>query len=477
MARRSRFKYRGYFVGNRFRKPRGRSKFYSINPSKPSEVILAAVEDLSLVADAFRGAAKAFNEWAGRTLVQRQKVLVKFRTALRRSQSELIEAIQLETGKSEEDSRAEVKVTISKFDVTFARAREYLSEKKISVGKSVTGRVTHQPIGVMFIPGPFNFPLHIPNGHWVPALLAGNTVVFKPSEVTPLVGQIVAECARESGLPAGVFQVIQGGRKVAQAALQQPELGGVLFTGSYETGVRIREALAARTNVMLALEMGGNNPVVVCPDADMLAAAREIHAGVTLTSGQRCTAPRRLIVIGKAWDKLMPELQSLFESSIVPPLATKLSYEAYHHVRIEAGRHGLEVLAEGAIPGEVNGFYAAPVVLKNTRNHRRLDLLRKEWFMPVLFAEHVRTLKEAISAANDTKYGLAAAVFTARRKTYEHFRAAIQAGIVNWNRSTVGASGRLPFGGVGHSGNFRPAGISSIEYCVRPVSSLEKVRS
>lgn len=464
--------YHGYFIDNRFRHSQPGHSFHSVNPANPSENVLAVREYPDLIDAAFAAAARAFDGWRDLPVKRRESHLKNLRAVFRRRRVELADAIHREMGKSEAEAEQELDAVLAKFDITFEAARRDRSGAiRVRVAERVDGRVSCEPIGVMYIPGPFNFPLHIPNGHWAPALLAGNTIVFKPSEITPLTGQLAADCAREADLPPGVFNMIHGGAAISKAALRRRELGGVLFTGSFAAGVSIRKSLAARPEVMVALEMGGNNPAIVWSDADLDLAAAEIYKGATQTSGQRCTATRRSIAHRRIFAALAKRLARLFESQPLPPLASHRAWLAYRRLTGKIRRAGLNILAIGPAAG---GGFDAPALLAEIMPRQRVaSFIREEWFCPVMFIESADSFDQAVARANDNDYGLAASVFTRSRKTYEQFRRRVRAGLINWNRSTSGASSLLPFGGIGHSGNFRPAGAASIHYCRYPLSSLE----
>ena len=330
----------------------------------------------------------------------------------------------------------------------------------------------------MAVFGPFNFPGHLPNGHILPALLAGNCVLFKPSEQTPLVGQIYDELWRNTGLAeAGVFQLLQGGRDTGAMLANHRDIDGLLFTGSFEAGVSLNRAVVENPGKIVALEMGGNNPLVVAGVSDVRAAAYWTIQSAFVTAGQRCSCARRLIVVEGAepfLDQLIDMSRAIrvgpYTNSPEPFMGPVISQQSAQ--RVLAAQDNL--LKRGAKPllamKNLDGrALLSPGILDVTG----IDRSDVEIFGPLLQVIRVRDLDEAIREANNTRYGLAAALFSDERAMYETFFRKIRAGVVNWNRPTTGASGGLPFGGIGRSGNHRPSGYFAVDYCAYPVASME----
>jgi succinylglutamic semialdehyde dehydrogenase len=337
--------------------------------------------------------------------------------------------------------------------------------------------LSHAPHGIVAILGPFNFPAHLPNGHIVPALIAGNCVVFKPSELTPLTGSLLADCWREAGLPPGCLNLLQGDRPTAEFILERPEVAGVFFTGSATTGVAIHQRFATRPEVILALEMGGNNPMLVLETNDAVAAARIVAVSAFISAGQRCTCTRRLIVIG---DEILPELIRITESIEVgapndlpePFLGPVITSSAANKV-LNAQRKlvaiGAKILVE-CRPAKKGIPFLRPGILDVTGVDNLPD---EEVFGPLIQVTRVADFDAAITEANRTRFGLAAGLIGGTEKDFEVFRRRVRAGIINWNRPTTGASSAAPFGGVGLSGNHRPSAFYAADYCAYPVATLQ----
>jgi succinylglutamic semialdehyde dehydrogenase len=334
----------------------------------------------------------------------------------------------------------------------------------------------------MAVLGPYNFPGHLPNGHIVPALLAGNSVVFKPSELAPAVGEAMAQAWHAAGLPQGVLTVVHGARETG-AALIGTDIDGLLFTGSAATGASFRRLFADRPKVILALELGGNNPLVAW-DGDVNEAAGLVVQSAYVTSGQRCSCARRLIVPDNAFGAALVEAIATLRDRLrigawgddpAPFMGPLISREA----AVAAQQQVERLLASGARPirlleqiGNRRETFVAPALLDVTG----LAVPDEEIFAPVLQVLRVPDFDTAIAAANDTRFGLAAGLVSQDRALWQRFLARIRAGVVNLNRPTTGASGAMPFGGLGDSGNHRPSAYYAADYCAFPIASFEADR-
>ena len=349
----------------------------------------------------------------------------------------------------------------------------------------------------MGVLGPFNFPAHLPNGHIVPALAMGNTIVFKPSDKAPGVGQLLVELFAEAmgaeGIGSGgggVINLVQGGADIAKALASHEGLDGILFTGSWPVGKRILEANLDRPGRMIALEMGGNNAAVVLDDADLRQAAIEIVRCAFNTTGQRCTCTRRVIIHERIADKLIPAMVEASKRLVVGPprsaqpvfmgpIINEAARKAVLDFQKRAKKRGGTVLLESTpldLPGK--GWFLSPSIVRVERfsldeGGASADAgCDTEIFGPLLRVAIVRDLDEAIEQANATRYGLAASIFTRSQESAERFLFEARAGCVNVNTGTAGASSKLPFGGLGLSGNHRPAGSFSLDYCAVPVAGM-----
>ncbi|MEP6867059.1 MAG: succinylglutamate-semialdehyde dehydrogenase [Novosphingobium sp.] len=430
------------------------------------------------VALAVGAARKALPDWAARPLAERIGYVRAFKAELEARRDTFAETISRETGKPLWESRAEVGSMIGKVEISIAAQAERAGERRSGTpfGEAV---LRHRPNGVMAVLGPYNFPGHLPNGHIVPALLAGNTVVFKPSELTPATGEAMTTAWAAAGLPKGVLSVVQGGRKTG-AALTGMDIDGLLFTGSAATGQHLRRLFADRPGVMLALELGGNNPLVVW-DGDVAEAAAIVVQSAFITAGQRCSCARRLIVpdntfgaalieaVGALADRLTIGAWDTTPEPFMGPLisiraAEKARGQVGHLVKLGAK----EVRPFGHIEGR-NHAFVPPAILDGTA----IAAPDEEIFAPVLQVCRVGDFGAAIAAANATRFGLAAGLVTGDDALWQRFLLNARAGVINRNRPTTGALGSLPFGGLGESGNHRPSAFYAADYCAYPVASLE----
>lgn len=452
--------------------------FSSIDPATGEPVWTGPAADPAAVHAAVQRARAAFSSWSRRPLPEREAFLRAFARVLGTSAGAGIAgAISREVGKPPWEAAAEVQSMITKID--FA-VRGYVQRCAEYSGGPATTRF--RPHGVCAVFGPFNFPGHLPNGHIVPALLAGNTVVFKPSEQAPLVAERTLAAWREAGLPEGVLEVVPGGRPTGAALATHPGIDGLFFTGSARAGQWLSEQFARTPEKILALEMGGNNPLVVWEARDHRAAALIVVQSAYLTAGQRCTCARRLIVADDAaGDALVREVVALAKRLRVgapteqpePFMGPVISARAAAEVLAaqQAWRDGGgTVLLEARSLREGTGLLSPGLVDVTAMNPRPPD---EEVFGPLLQLIRVRGFAGALAEANATRYGLAAGLVSDARIRFEEFRDVVRAGVINWNQQLTGASGAVPFGGIKRSGNHRPSGLFAADYCAYAVAGIE----
>jgi succinylglutamic semialdehyde dehydrogenase len=449
------------------------------SPADLDDLIGEFYVDPSRAAWAVECAQRALRTWRHSTFERRAQLLEAYREALAKRRERFAVAISRAIGKPLWESRTEADALVAKVDIAL-RAAAQTAPREIEPGAFVR----YRPIGVCAVLGPFNFPAHLANGHIVPLLAAGNTVVFKPSERAPQVGELMAECFEEAGFDPGVVNVVQGGPATAKALVNDPRVDGVMFTGSTEVGRSILRASSDFVGRMVVLEMGGNNPVLVLADADIDYACREIAFAAYVTAGQRCTAARRIIVHRSVADAVIERLAYAARESVVGPpsnedtflgpvISERARSEALEFARRFERRSACAAivsLEEKSVDG-VRGFYLRPGLYLADRDAAR-ELGGCEWFAPLALVEVCDDLDAMVACANDTRFGLAAAVFTADAATFRSVSDALDAGVINWNRGTVGSSSKLPFGGVKDSGNHRAAGLHSYLYASDPVAEL-----
>lgn len=453
-------------------------EFSSINPAT-GEIVwtgqMATPQDVHVAVERARA---ALPEWARRTPEERAELLLRFRDQLTQQKEDLAKLISREVGKALWDAGTEVQAMIGKVDVSLRFLRERRAPRELGVSGG-RGTVRYKPHGVMAVFGPFNFPGHIANGQIVPALAAGNVVLFKPSELSPGVAEATVRIWEQAGLPPGVLTLLQGAKETGAALVQHPGVNGVLFTGSLKTGIALRTMLLEQPEKILVLELGGNNPLVIHRPEDLRAAVYWTIQSAFITGGQRCTCARRLIVTEGNEEFLKLLIESVRQIRIGSPdgapqpfFGPLVNPQAVDQVLWGQQRlldSGGEVLLK-AERLSLGSAYVSPGLIDLTSCHVRSD---QEIFGPLLQVIRVPDLSAAIQEANRTQYGLVSALFTRDRADFERFYDEARAGLINWNRPTTGASSELPFGGVGRSGNHRPAGAFAVDFCNIPVATLE----
>ena len=425
-------------------------------------------------------AREALRDWAGQPLGQRIELMRRFANEVRKQAERFAELIARETGKPLWEARTEVEAVVAKVEISITAYAERTGQKKLNSALQGTAAVRHKPHGVMAVLGPYNFPAHLPNGHIVPALIAGNVIIFKPSEKTPAVGEFLVECFHAAGIPEGVIQCLIGGPDEGKDLVGHWMVDGVLFTGSARAGIAINRKLATEPGKIVALEMGGNNPIVVLDTPKIDDAAVTIVQSAYTTAGQRCTAARRLIVVDSMYDKIVEAVKALAGRLVVDePFADPQPFMGPvidNQTADLLSDSFVALMSRGAKPimhmkrRDEKLPFLSPAMLDTTDMHERLDI---ELFGPLLQVIRVPDFNDAITEANNTRYGLSASLIGGKPQDYDLFWNEIRAGIINWNRPTNGASSAAPFGGIGLSGNHRPAAFYAADYCAYPVASTE----
>ncbi|MGF1779137.1 succinylglutamate-semialdehyde dehydrogenase [Vibrio nomapromontoriensis] len=454
-------------------------QFHSLSPYN-NEVIWqgqsATPEQVESAVDAAR---LAFVSWKKRSFEEREAVVLAFAEKLKARSEDIAIAIAKETGKPLWETRTEAGAMAGKIAISIRAYHDRTGgSQREAAGNQIVLR--HRPLGVMAVFGPYNFPGHLPNGHIVPALLAGNTVVFKPSEQTPLVGELAMQLWQEAGLPDGVINLVQGGKETGIALADAKGIDGVLFTGSANTGHVLHRQFAGQPDKMLALEMGGNNPLVVS-DAygELDATVYTIIQSAYISAGQRCTCARRLYVpFGDKGDQLVDALvAAIAKIRIDEPFATPAPFMG-PQISMQAAQHIIQAQAALQSLGgkslveskQLQAAFVTPGLIDATAIATLPD---EEYFGPLLQLVRYETLPQAVELANDTRFGLSAGLISTNDDEWLYFVDHIRAGIVNRNRQLTGASGDAPFGGPGASGNLRPSAYYAADYCAYPMASME----
>lgn len=453
------------------------AEIVSYEPATGAEVWRGKVGD---VEDVVARARRAWPAWAAQPLATRIELVRRFANEVRKDADKLATMIARETGKPLWEARAEVESVVGKVEISVRAYADRTSQRKLDSALQGTAALRHKPHGVMAVLGPYNFPAHLPNGHIVPALIAGNVVIFKPSEKTPATGEMLAQCFHRAGISAAIVQVLIGGPVEGQALVAHDGIDGVLFTGSAHAGIAINRKLASNPGKMVALEMGGNNPIVVWDTPKIQDAATLIVQSAFTSAGQRCTAARRLIVKASMYDEIIGEVKRLADRIIVgapfdepspfmgPVIDNRTAdglTESFVYLLSSGGRPIKHMVRlKDDLP------FLSPAIIDVTAVAERPDV---ELFGPLLQVVKVNDFDEAIAEANATRFGLSASLIGGDPQDYNRFWANIRAGVVNWNRPTNGASSAAPFGGVGLSGNHRPSAYYAADYCAYPVASSE----
>ncbi|MFV0485908.1 MAG: succinylglutamate-semialdehyde dehydrogenase [Vibrio fluvialis] len=431
------------------------------------------------VEDAVKAARAAFVEWKKLPFAEREKVVLAFAEKVKTNAEAIAEVIAKETGKPIWETRTEAAAMAGKIAISIRAYHDRTGETvREAAGNQIVLR--HRPLGVMAVFGPYNFPGHLPNGHIVPALLAGNTVVFKPSEQTPWTGEVAMKLWEEAGLPKGVLNLVQGGKETGIALAQSKGIDGLLFTGSANTGHLLHRQFAGQPGKMLALEMGGNNPMVISDHyGDLDSTVYTIIQSAFISAGQRCTCARRLYVphgdkgdalitrLVEATQKLRIDQPFAEPAPFMGPQISKAAADFILKAQANLQSLGGEILVEAR---GLEAAFVTPAIIDVTPI---AELPDEEYFGPLLQVVRYETLAQAVELSNDTQFGLSAGLVTTDDSEWEYFVDHIRAGIVNRNRQLTGASGDAPFGGPGASGNLRPSAFYAADYCAYPMASME----
>ena len=461
------------YISGQWQDARG-SKLTSIDPSTGEVIWQGASASADDVSKAFASAKAAFTSWSKASIQTRIEAALRFKAIITERKLEMAQLIAQETGKVLWDASGEAGALAGKVDLSIKAHAQRTGDAGFDTafGRAELGHRAH---GVMAVLGPYNFPAHLPNGQILPALIAGNTIVFKPSEQTPAVVEFLIKAYADAGFPEGVVNLVQGARDTGAAILNSPDLDGLLFTGSAKTGAFIHKHFGGRPDIVLALEMGGNNPLLVWDVSDPMAAASHIIQSAFITTGQRCTCARRLIVPqGKAGDRIIDAVLAGIEGLSVGAWSDEtpafmgplISAEIARHVVKNAHALGGKVLAN-AKHLERGDAFLRPGVIDVTG----VDVPDEEIFGPILQVIRADSFDEGLTQANATRFGLAAGLLSDDQDLWTCFKTGIRAGVVNFNRPTTGASGALPFGGPGASGNHNPGAFYAADFCAWPMAS------
>lgn len=454
------------------------------SPADLNDHIIKIETSYSHVSFATQSAKAAYKKWSHLSLDERKEYLLRLKSVFAQKAEAIAQVISREVGKPLWEAKTEVTALISKIDITLEHSLKLVAEEKVAGAlPGIDGYIRYKSRGVMAVIGPFNFPAHLPNGHIIPALITGNTIVFKPSDKTPAVGQVYAECFHEAGFPPGVFNLVHGQAEIGRRLVQSEDVDGILFTGSYEVGLKIKQDTLDHYWKILALEMGGKNSTIVWSDADIEKAVYESIIGAYLTTGQRCSCTSKIILHKNIKNKFLDNFHETAKkltighwskNPFMGPLIGGDAVEKYLRYQEIAKREGTESLMRGKVLElDHKGHYVTPSIHLVNKHSKDSVYQKSEIFGPNVAVYETDDFDQALDIVNDAGFGLVAALFTQNKSLYQKALIDAKVGLLNLNRTTNGASSRMPFGGIGKSGNDRPSGHFAIQYCTIPVASLE----
>ena len=453
----------------------------SLNPARNEVIWQGKTASPEQVEHAISSARTAFETWSTIGFDERVRIVTKFAELLSENKDALANTISQETGKPRWETLGEVGAMVGKINISLNAYKERTGtiENPMPGAKAF---IRHKPHGVVAVFGPYNFPGHLPNGHIVPALIAGNTIVFKPSELTPKVAEEMIKTWQAAGLPAGVINLVQGEIETGKALASNKMIDGLFFTGSSATGHLLHEQFGGQPGKILALEMGGNNPLIVKDITDITAVVHDIIQSAFVTTGQRCTCARRLFIEkGEQGDAIMSRLIEAttaltigyYDDEEQPFIGSMISEKAALGL-VDAQQKLIDLGATSLLKLkhlEKNTGFISPGIVDVT--DIVADVPDEEYFGPLLKVYRYTDFDEAINEGNNTGFGLSAGLLSDSEELYNHFFTRIRAGIVNWNKPITGASSAAPFGGIGASGNHRASAFYAADYCAYPIASVE----
>lgn len=476
---------RGDFIQGKFIAPETiDGEIKDISPSDLNDLVMRTPFSHDRVDQACHAARAAYKSWTHLSMEERKSYILRLKEIFQTRMTEMTELMARDTGKPLWEAKTEIQALIGKIDITLNESIKLVQTERIpNALPSVDGVIRYKSRGVMAVIGPFNFPVHLPNGHIIPALLMGNTIVFKPSEQTPAVCQMYAEAFEKADFPPGVFNMVHGDGESGRKLVIHDQVDGILFTGSYEVGLRIKQETINHYWKILALEMGGKNATVIWDDADLEKATYETLLGGFMTSGQRCACTSRIFVHDKIADQFIDKFYQAAkkisighwsENVFMGPLINASAVEKYLRFQEIANRENCESMMRGKVLDlKHKGYYVTPSIHLVPKFDPQSVYQKSEIFGPNVAIYRVTDFDQTMDIINSSGFGLVMSLFTQTQSLYEKALLDARVGILNFNRTTNGASSRLPFGGMGKSGNDRPSAHFAIQYCSVPVASLE----
>ena len=427
-----------------------------LNPADGSLIRELAEDDAQTVAAKYARARAAQPAWAEVPLGDRLRVIEKFKKLTEARKNELARTLTSETGKPIAQSRNELTALPGRIDFFLQNTKRALDPETVLADAQMREQITREPLGVVANISAWNYPYFVGSNVFVPALLAGNAVLYKPSEIASLTGLAIGEMLHAAGVPQDVFSVLIGSGSTGALLVEQP-VDGVFFTGSYATGARIAAACAPRM-VKLQLELGGKDPTYVCEDADVITAAESLADGAMYNAGQSCCSVERIYVHERGYERFVAAFVATVrgykrgdptdDATYLGPLARAPQLSVLERQVADAVAKGAKLLVGGKRIARSGNWFEA-TVLSNVDH--RMELMREESFGPIIGIQKVADDAEAVRLVNDTEYGLTAGVYTPDEARARRILAQIRSGSVYWNCCDR-VSPRLPWSGVGHSG-------------------------
>ncbi|MGK0367432.1 MAG: succinylglutamic semialdehyde dehydrogenase [Thermoproteota archaeon] len=478
----------GDYFNDEFHLPKNSDEsIKKLSPANLEHHLWTAEIDYTHITPTINSALSGFETWRKTPLSKRISILEKYRDMVSGRKEEIAKAIAYETGKPLWESLTEAGALAAKVNVTINDSLKRIETQTIErILPNINGHTIRKPIGPCVIIGPFNFPCHLANGQILSALISGNSIIFKPSEKTIYSSQIMFECLVQAGFPSGVINFINGSAKTAGELVKHPRIRGVFFTGSRAVGLKILESTYKDLNKLVALELGGKNATIIHHDADIDHALPEVLRACFLSSGQRCTSTSTIIIHDKIKDEFINKFKSYTEKIIIDhpvefknepfmgPIIDGAAVKFYNEYCNNAVAEGAqEILPLRDLDINFKGHYVSPTIHYIDSISEKTEFTKTEIFGPNVCFTPYTEIERAIELSNISEYGLAGSIFTKQKDIYELCLRDMDVGIFNLNRSTVGASSRLAFGGVKNSGNYKPAAVSMIDHCVSTLASLE----
>lgn len=475
--------YRGSYIAGQFQKPSKGFTWTHKNPFDLSKIACEWIDGVAHIDNALQASSQAFPLWKATDLQKRIQLVLHFKQELLKRRQAIEDCIVFETGKARWEAAQEADALGNKIDISIQTMIPLMASIAEQIKTTGSSEMQWVPRGVCLVLGPFNFPLHLANGHIVPALLTGNTVIFKPSEAGVAAATLYTEALDAAGFPPGVFQMIPGNAETGQKLVEDVRVQGVFFTGSYANGRRIVESLLRSRGdlgTIAALEMGGKNASIIHEDASLEKAVSEVVVSAYATAGQRCSSTSRLLVHENLMSAVLEKLQTWIQKiptgdpsdpkTFMGPLIHEKAKDGYLQSLERARLDKVEVLIESRSLKDQSCLVSPSLyVLSNPKDKWAF---KEEFFGPNLIVSSYKSFEELFELHEATPYGLVASVFTESPEFFSLCRDRFNVGLINHNRGTVGASSKLPFGGTKKSGNHWPAGIFSFLYCASPQSQL-----